>query len=168
MSEYFAVFAAFVQSITTWDGEDEMLLQAIKTRSIKIKTIVAGIFTIFLSRLLKYFRPLFPVEVCGVAVLMLGISMVGPAVTRVLGLHGNTAVDPLAVAVAFITLVVTVGFSVYLQGKGLVGMLPILFGAIVLSGAAVVFSIFYFNYIFQKKIVDSASVSEESEVSEWE
>jgi uracil permease len=33
--------------------------------------------------------------------------------------------------VAFITLVVTVAFSVYLQGKGLLGMLPILFGAVV-------------------------------------
>jgi uracil permease len=33
--------------------------------------------------------------------------------------------------VAFVTLVVTVMFSVYLQGKGLLGMLPILFGAIV-------------------------------------
>ncbi|NTV36721.1 MAG: xanthine permease, partial [Anaerolineaceae bacterium] len=33
--------------------------------------------------------------------------------------------------VAFVTLLVTVAFSVYLQGKGLLGMLPILFGAIV-------------------------------------
>ncbi len=32
--------------------------------------------------------------------------------------------------VAFITLLATVMFSVYLQGKGLLGMLPILFGAI--------------------------------------
>jgi uracil permease len=33
--------------------------------------------------------------------------------------------------VAFVTLFVTVAFSVYLQGKGLIGMLPILLGAIV-------------------------------------
>ena len=33
--------------------------------------------------------------------------------------------------VAFITLIVTIAFSVYLQGKGLIGMLPILLGAIV-------------------------------------
>ncbi len=33
--------------------------------------------------------------------------------------------------IAFITLVFTIGFSVYLQGKGLLGMLPILLGAIV-------------------------------------
>lgn len=33
--------------------------------------------------------------------------------------------------VAFITLIVTIAFSVYLQGKGLLGMLPILLGAIV-------------------------------------
>ncbi len=34
-------------------------------------------------------------------------------------------------AVALITLVVTIAFSVYLQGKGLIGMLPILLGAVV-------------------------------------
>jgi uracil permease len=33
--------------------------------------------------------------------------------------------------VALITLVITIAFSVYLQGKGLVGMLPILLGAVV-------------------------------------
>ena len=33
--------------------------------------------------------------------------------------------------VAFITLIVTIAFSVYLQGKGLIGMLPILLGAFV-------------------------------------
>jgi uracil permease len=33
--------------------------------------------------------------------------------------------------IAFITLIVTIAFSVYLQGKGLIGMLPILLGAIV-------------------------------------
>jgi uracil permease len=33
--------------------------------------------------------------------------------------------------VAMITLVVTIAFSVYLQGKGLIGMLPILLGAVV-------------------------------------
>ena len=67
-------------------------------------TVIAGIFSIVFSRFLKYFRHLFPAEVCGVAVVMLGISMVGPAVRRFLGLHGNIYVDPYAFAVAFITL----------------------------------------------------------------
>jgi uracil permease len=39
-------------------------------------------------------------------------------------------------AVSIITLVVTIGFSVYLQGKGFIGMLPILLGAIVGYGVA--------------------------------
>ncbi|MEI7637034.1 MAG: solute carrier family 23 protein [Syntrophus sp. (in: bacteria)] len=79
-------------------------------------TVFAGIFSIVFSRFLKYFRHLFPAEVCGVAVVMLGISMVGPAVTRFLGLHGNNSVDPHAFAVAFITLALMVALSIWPRG----------------------------------------------------
>ncbi|MFH0817731.1 MAG: hypothetical protein V1909_03790 [Candidatus Micrarchaeota archaeon] len=58
-------------------------------------------------------------------------------------------------------------FSMFLLATPLVLVVISLCG-IVLAGTAVVFSIFYLNYIFQKKIIDSASVDEESEVSEWE
>lgn len=44
-------------------------------------------------------------------------------------------------AVAIITLVVTVVFSVYLQGRGFIGMLPILLGAVVGYVAAVPFGL---------------------------
>ncbi len=47
--------------------------------------------------------------------------------------------------VAIVTLLATIGFSVYLQGKGFIGMLPILLGAIV-------------GYIFSM-VVDSGSVN---------
>lgn len=79
-------------------------------------TIFAGIFSVIFSRFLKYFRHLFPAEVCGVAVVMLGISMVGPAVTRFLGLHGNNSVDPHAFVVAFITLALMVALSIWPRG----------------------------------------------------
>lgn len=45
-------------------------------------------------------------------------------------------------SVAIVTLVVTIGFSVYLQGKGFIGMLPILLGAIVGYGVAFLVDIF--------------------------
>ncbi len=62
-----------------------------------------------------------PPAVTGSIAIVIGISLAGSALTNA---NGNWTV-------ALITLVVTVAFSVYLQNKGLVGMLPILFGAIV-------------------------------------
>ncbi len=49
--------------------------------------------------------------------------------------------------VAFVTLFVTVAFSVYLQGKGLLGMLPILFGAIVGYLVAIPFDLVSFGLV---------------------
>ena len=62
-----------------------------------------------------------PPIVTGSIAIIIGISLAGAAL-------GSASQNWL---VAFITLLVTVAFSVYLQGKGLLGMLPILFGAIV-------------------------------------
>jgi len=62
-----------------------------------------------------------PPTITGSVAIIIGIALAGTALSEA---SQNWAV-------AFITLVVTIAFSVYLQGKGLVGMLPILFGAIV-------------------------------------
>ena len=53
--------------------------------------------------------------------IVIGIALAGAALSMA---SGNWTV-------ALITLLVTIVFSVYLQGKGLIGMLPILLGAIV-------------------------------------
>ncbi len=97
-------------------------------------TVIAGIFSIVFSRFLKYFRHLFPAEVCGVAVVMLGISMVGPAVRRFLGLHGNIYVDPYAFAVAFITLSLMVALSIWPRGH--IRLYSVLIGLAAGYGAA--------------------------------
>ncbi len=62
-----------------------------------------------------------PPVITGSVAIVIGIALAGAAL-------GNASSNWL---VAFITLIAAVGFSVYLQGKGLLGMLPILFGAIV-------------------------------------
>jgi len=62
-----------------------------------------------------------PPVITGSIAIVIGIALAGAA------LGEASANWP----VAFITLIVTIVFSVYLQGKGLLGMLPILFGAIV-------------------------------------
>ncbi len=51
--------------------------------------------------------------------------------------------------IAFITLFVTIAFSVYLQGKGLLGMLPILLGAIVGYLISIPFGLVNFDLIRQ-------------------
>ncbi len=51
--------------------------------------------------------------------------------------------------VAFLTLIITIGFSVYLQGKGLLGMLPILLGAIVGYLISIPFGLVNFDLIRQ-------------------
>ncbi len=62
-----------------------------------------------------------PPIITGSVAIVIGIALAGAA----LGMAGSNWL------VAFITLIVTIAFSVYLQGKGLLGMLPILFGALV-------------------------------------
>lgn len=62
-----------------------------------------------------------PPVVTGSVAIVIGIALAGSA----LGMAGSNWL------IAFITLIATVIFSVYLQGKGLLGMLPILLGAIV-------------------------------------
>lgn len=62
-----------------------------------------------------------PPIITGSVAVVIGIALAGAALNNASANWG----------VALITLLVTVGFSVYLQGKGLIGMLPILLGAIV-------------------------------------
>lgn len=79
-------------------------------------TIVAGIFSAVFSRFLPHLRHLFPAEVCGVGILMLGISMVGSAVPRLLGLTVAGHVEPNSVAVAVVTLALIVALSIWPTG----------------------------------------------------
>ena len=62
-----------------------------------------------------------PPVITGSVAVVIGIALAGTALSEASVNWG----------VAFITLIVTIAFSVYLQGKGLIGMLPILLGAFV-------------------------------------
>lgn len=61
-----------------------------------------------------------PPVVTGSVAIVIGIALAGTALSTA---SANWLI-------AFVTLVLTIAFSVYLQGKGLWGMLPILFGAV--------------------------------------
>lgn len=60
----------------------------------------------------------------------LGFAALGLATGTARGNEFATVADPKFVLVAVITLISTVAFSVYLRGKGFLGMLPILLGGI--------------------------------------
>lgn len=79
-------------------------------------TVIAGIFIMVFSRFLRHLRKVFPAEVCGVAILALGLSMVGAAVTRMLGLSSDGHVDQNSAAVAAVTLIIIVALSVWPKG----------------------------------------------------
>jgi uracil permease len=84
-----------------------------------------------------------PPIITGSIAIVIGISLANSALDNASG----AAIDKAGIAwlVAGITLVATVAFSVYLQGKGLLGMLPILFGAIVGYVVAALFGMVNFG-----------------------
>ncbi|HEY0837024.1 MAG TPA: solute carrier family 23 protein [Azospirillum sp.] len=90
---------------------------------------VCGLMQMGLARLLPRLRSYFPPEVCGVAVMMLGVSMVKGGVTRFTGYdHATAAIDPGALAVGFATLGSIVLLSVW--GKGQARLYAMLIGCV--------------------------------------
>jgi uracil permease len=87
-----------------------------------------------------------PPVVTGSMAMVIGIALAGAA----LGNAGNWAAPEVAWKVwlvAFITLVATILFSVYLRGKGLIGMLPILLGAIFGYLVSIPFGLVHFENV---------------------
>ena len=96
---------------------------------------VHGLAEATLARMLHRLRQLFPPEVCGVAVLMLGISIAQPALVRFTGVNldqaGALALDPAYLLVGTATLAAIVGFAVF--GRGGLKLFALVFG--LLTGA---------------------------------
>ncbi len=95
-------------------------------RIVQVGIIATGIFEILIGLLImaigkEALDKVLPPVITGSVAIVIGIALAGAALGMA---SGNWTV-------ALITMLVTIGFSVYLQGKGLIGMLPILFGAIV-------------------------------------
>ncbi|MGB8982759.1 MAG: solute carrier family 23 protein [Anaerolineales bacterium] len=101
---------------------------------VQVGIILTAVFEILMGLLImrvgkSALDRILPPVVTGSMAMVIGIALANAA----LGNAGNWAVPEKAATtwlVAFITLIATVVFSVYLQGKGLIGMLPILLGAI--------------------------------------
>lgn len=80
-----------------------------------------------------------PPVITGSVAMVIGIALAGAALGMASAHWG----------VAFITLIATIAFSVYLQGKGIWGMLPILFGAAVGYLVSMAFGIVNYETITQ-------------------
>ncbi len=103
-------------------------------RVVQVGILLTAVFEILIGLLIMRIGKaaldkVLPPIVTGSMAMVIGIALANSA----LGNAGNWAAPELALKswlVAFITLVGTILFSVYLRGKGLFGMLPILFGAV--------------------------------------
>ncbi len=81
-------------------------------------TSVAGLFEVLLSRWIHRLRVLFPPEVTGLVVAMVGISVIPTALTNFMGRNATDAVTEMPeLLVAFVTLGTMVGISVWSRGK---------------------------------------------------
>ena len=81
-------------------------------------TFVAGLFEGLFSRALNRLRLLFPTEVTGLIVAMVGITVIRVASTNFLGLDSSDSViEKSEVFVSFLTLAVMVGLNIWTRGN---------------------------------------------------
>lgn len=110
---------------TTYCAEGVRLVQ-VGILGTAVLEILVGLLIMRLGR--AALDKVLPPIVTGSVAIVIGIALAGSALNMAGGL--NPAEGSVHWIVAFITLVATVIFSVYLQNRGIWGMLPILFGAI--------------------------------------
>jgi NCS2 family nucleobase:cation symporter-2 len=99
-------------------------------RSIFAMTLLSGLFEGLLARVVTRLRPLFPPEVTGLVVTMVGIELVAVGCPRFLGFQdGGAGPQGTATAVATVTLAAMIGPTIW--GKGKLKLYPVLVGLIV-------------------------------------
>lgn len=106
----------------------------------QVGILCTGLFNILIGLLIQRIGKdrldkILPPIITGNVAIIIGIALAGAALNMA---SANWAV-------AFITLIITIAFSVYLQGKGLIGMLPILLGAIAGYIISLIFGIVDFS-----------------------
>jgi uracil permease len=120
-------------------------------RIVQVGILLTAVFEILIGLLIMRIGKtaldrILPPIVTGSMAMVIGIALANAA----LGNAGNWAAPDVAWKawlVAFITLIATILFSVYLRGKGLLGMLPILFGAIFGYLVSIPFGLVHFENV---------------------
>jgi xanthine permease XanP len=110
-------------------------------RAVFAMTMLSGLFEGLLARVVPRLRPLFPPEVTGLVVTMVGIQLVALGCPRFLGFQGGAGPQGIVTAVATVTLAAMIGPTIW--GKGKLKLYP------VLIGLPVGYLLAYFLGIFQ-------------------
>lgn len=93
-------------------------------------TFVAGVFEALFSRVAAKMRALFPAEVTGTIVTMVGIEVIPFAMKRFVGIDAfHAAPDPIESSIAIITLAAMIGLTVW--GKGKIRLYSVLIGMLI-------------------------------------
>ncbi len=108
----------FANPATTYCGEGVRIVQ-VGIIGTAVVEILVGLLIMRVGK--AALDKVLPPVITGSVAIVIGVALAGAAL-------GSASANWL---IAIITLLATIIFSVYLQGKGLLGMLPILFGAIV-------------------------------------
>ncbi|MBN2061573.1 MAG: purine/pyrimidine permease [Deltaproteobacteria bacterium] len=94
---------------------------AVKTGGLSLlfgMTLMGGLFEAFLSRFLHRLRALFPAEVTGLIVMMVGITVINIALKNFFGIgDSEAATRPKVVLVSSVTLALMIGLNVWSRGK---------------------------------------------------
>jgi xanthine permease XanP len=99
-------------------------------RAVFAMTVLSGLFEGILARIVPRLRTLFPPEVTGLVVTMVGMELVALGCPRFLGFQdGGTGPQGIVTAVATVTLAAMIGPTVW--GKGKLKLYPVLVGLIV-------------------------------------
>ena len=128
-------------------------------RIVQVGIILTAVFEILIGLLImragkSALDRILPPIITGSMAIVIGVALASAA----LGNAGNWAAQEVAGktwTVAFITLIATILFSVYLQGKGLLGMLPILLGAVLGYVVSIPFGLVSFEKVVEARWVQT-------------
>jgi NCS2 family nucleobase:cation symporter-2 len=93
---------------------------------ISAMTMASGIFEGLLSRVLPRLRPLFPPEVTGLVVTMVGVELITLGCPRFLGFQDGSGPDGISSAIGVLTLSAMIAPTIW--GKGKLKLYPLLIG----------------------------------------
>lgn len=149
--------ACFQSATTSYCGEGVRLVQ-VGIVGTAVVEILIGLLIMRVGK--SALDRILPPTITGSVAVVIGISLAGAALGNAAsGGPVYNAANPLPAnmagipwLVAFITLVATVVFSVYLQNRGLLGMLPILLGAIVGYIVSIPFGLVNFNSVLTENL----------------
>jgi NCS2 family nucleobase:cation symporter-2 len=131
-------------------------------RAVFAMTALSGLFEVLLARIVPRLRSLFPPEVTGLVVTMVGIELVALGCPRFLGFHaGGSGLQASATTIATMTLAAMIGPTVW--GKGQLKLYPVLIGLVVGYVCAYVFGVFQTERLLEMRAAPMMSLPQKAQ-----